>query len=47
MTYVFASKNTSVVITLSEDTEEKAWALLMEMIAPELNDFRLNQTIGE
>lgn len=43
MTYVFASRNTSVVITLSEDTEEEAWELLNSFIVPEMNDFRLEE----
>lgn len=43
MTYIFASKNTSVVITLSADTEKEAWELLKEFIIPEMNDFRLEE----
>lgn len=46
-TYIFASSNTSVVVTLSEDTEEEAWALLNGFIAPEMNDFRLDDVEEE
>ena len=43
MTYVFASRNTSAVFTLSADTEKEAWELLKEFIIPEMNDFRLEE----
>jgi phosphotransferase system HPr-like phosphotransfer protein len=44
MTYIFASKNTSVVITLSADDEEEAWNDLNSLINIGLNDFRLSHT---
>lgn len=43
MTYIFASRNTSVVITLTADNDQEAQEEIHNLIIPEMNDFRLEE----
>lgn len=43
MTYIFASRNTSVVITLTADNNQEAQEEIDNLIIPEMNDFRLEE----
>ena len=46
-TYTFMSKNTSVVITLSAETEDEAFQEVEELVREGMNDFRLDQVEEE
>ena len=42
-TFIFVSKNSSITITLSANSEAEAFEIMDNMITKECNDFRLSE----